>query len=73
MKRRMSSKNADLIARGRSGEHGLLVTLSADQKEQFLGNDSVLAMLAMIRKTTMTSKNGIVPVPAVSYSFSRTK
>jgi hypothetical protein len=68
MKRRMSSKNVDRIARGRIGEHGLLVTLSADQKEQFLGNDSVQEMLAMIRKRTRTSKNGIVPVPAVSFS-----
>ena len=64
----MSSKNVDLIVFGRTGEHGLLVTLSADQKEQFLGNDSVLEMLAMIRKRTRTSKNGIVQVPAVSFS-----
>jgi len=64
----MSSKNVDLIALGRTGEHGLLVTLSADQKEQFLGNDSVLEMLAMIRKRTRTSKNRIAPVPAVSFS-----
>ena len=63
----MSSKNVDLIARGRTGEHGLLVTLSADQKEQFLGNDCVQEMLAMIRKRTRTSKNRIALVPAVSF------
>lgn len=69
MKRLMSSRNVGRIARGRTGEHGVIVIRSADQKEQFFGNDFVLGMHVIITKMTRRKNQKSATAPAVSIFY----